>query len=246
MTMSGSALSWFGFGATLAWLSSAGLPFDLEAADVGPSVAQLAAPRLFPDYAGIVIPPNIAPLNFKVQEPGVRYRVELRSVSGTPILISSRNASIRIPLRPWQLLLRANAGQPLYCEVSVQDRQSQWSRFAIVTNFIAREELDRSLVYRLLKPIYNIYHNLGIYQRDLESFDERPVLQNRNFGGDCLNCHTFLNHEADRCALNIRTAKKANPMLLVWSNDVARVDQTMGYMSWHLGQQTLVVLSRDR
>jgi hypothetical protein len=233
MTMKWPAQSLSLLGATLAVLFGAEIPFELEAAGPEPPVAQHVAPHLFPDYAGIVIPPNIAPLNFKVEEPGARYRVELRSVSGEPIVISSRSASIKIPTKPWQALLRANAGQPLYCEVSVQDLQSGWSRFETVTNFIAREEIDGSLVYRLLKPLYNLYVNLGIYQRDLQSFEERPVLQNQKFDGDCLNCHTFLNRRPDSFAFHIRTYTKSNPMLLVSSNEVARVDKTMGYLSWH-------------
>ncbi len=191
------------------------------------------SPRIFPDYSGIVLPPNIAPLNFKVQEPGVRYRVGFRSAAGEPIEVSSRSPSIRIPPKPWRALLRANAGQPLYCEVSVQDREAQWHHFATVTNTIAREEIDSHLVYRLLKPLYNAYVHIGIYQRDLESFDERPVLRNQKFGGDCLNCHTFLNRDPATFALNVRTSNKLNPLLLIRSNEVARVDKTMGYLAWH-------------
>jgi len=98
---------------------------------------------------------------------------------------------------------------------------------------IAREEIDSHLVYRLLKPLYNAYVHLGIYQRDLQTFEQRPVLENQKFGRDCLNCHTFLNHDPGRFALNIRTANKLNPLLLVGSNGVARVDKTMGYLAWH-------------
>jgi hypothetical protein len=214
--------------AILTCLSVAGL-----AAGAEPLAVQPRAPRLFPDYAGVVIPPNLAPLNFRIEEPGLRYRVEFRSVSGEPILISSRSASIRIPPKAWQALLQANPGQPLSCVVSVQDRPTQWTRFETVTNLIAREEIDGCLVYRLLKPLYNVYVNVGIYQRDLHSFDERPVLQNQQFGGGCLNCHTFLNHRPDRFAFHVRGYPKANPMLLVGSNQVARVDQPMGYLSWH-------------
>jgi len=34
------------------------------------------APGIRPDYAGTVVPPNIAPLNFIVEEPGEQYVVE--------------------------------------------------------------------------------------------------------------------------------------------------------------------------
>ena len=189
---------------------------------------------MFPDYSGVVIPPNIAPLNFKVEEPGVRYRVEIRSTRGDPLIIASRSAAIQIPAKPWQTLLRANAGEPLFWDVWVQAPQGLWGRFTMVTNFIARETIDNYLVYRRLKPLFNRFSNIGIYQRNLEIFDERPLLENSKIiGHPCLNCHTFLNHQPDTFALHIRDSKKLNPMLLVRSNTVARVDKAMGYLSWH-------------
>ena len=93
--------------------------------------------------------------------------------------------------------------------------------------------INSCLVYRLLKPLYNSYVNIGIYQRDLESFSERAVLENRQTKGGCLNCHTFLNHRPDTFALHTRGSGTSNPMLLVLSNEVARVDKTLGYLSWH-------------
>lgn len=212
--------------------ASAPLP-PAEAAGNEPASPDARPPRLFPDYTGIVIPPNIAPLNFRVEEPAARYRVEFYSAKGERLTVASRKPTIRLPPGKWKSLLRANAGEPLCCEVSVQDSQNQWRRFQTVTNLIAREEIDRTLVYRLLKPLYSIYINMGVYQRDLESFDERPVLENKKIDGNCLNCHTFLNHRPDLFALNIRSSTKLNPMLLVRSNQVTRIDKTMGYLSWH-------------
>jgi hypothetical protein len=190
-------------------------------------------PRLYPDYSEIVVPPNIAPLNFRIEEPGSRYRVELSSLKGKPLVLSSRDPSIKIPLKPWQTLLRGNAGNPLTCAVSVLNDQGKWVSFGVITNRIALEEIDSTLAYRLLKPLYNAYVNLGIYQRDLQSFRERPILRNQEFGGDCLNCHTFLNRQPESFAFHTRTEKKVHPMVLVRSNQVVRVDKTMGYLAWH-------------
>jgi WD40-like Beta Propeller Repeat len=203
------------------------------AAPPNPDRSQQRPPKLFPDYTGIVLPPNIAPLNFRVEELGSRYRVRFRSTRGQPLEVMSRGPSIRIPDRAWHELLLANAAQPLLVDVSVRADQARWVPFETVTNFIAKEPIDRCLVYRLLKPLYSAYVNVGIYQRDLESFDQRPVLENRRFGGDCLNCHTFLDHRPGTFAFQTRASKKVQSMVLVQSNEVARVDRTMGYLSWH-------------
>jgi hypothetical protein len=209
------------------WLAAV----NLSLAQPGSQTAR--PPRLSPDYAGVVIPPNIAPLNFKIQEPGARYQVEIHSLKGEPIAISTRSPSIRIPAGKWRALLRANPGGPLCFDVSVRDARGEWSRFQTVTNSIAAEDIDRTLVYRLLKPLYSLYVNVGIYQRDLESFEERPVLENGKTEKGCLNCHTPLNHRPDTFAFHTRSPGKIQPMILVVSNQVARVDKTMGYMSWH-------------
>jgi hypothetical protein len=209
------------------------------------SVEQARAPRLFPDYTGIVIPPNIAPLNFRVEEPGARYRVELRSTRGKSIIIAGRSATICIPPKPWRALLCANAGEPLFCDVWVQSSQGPWERLVTVTNFIARESIDQCLVYRRLKPLYTLYNNLGIYQRQLESFDERPVLDNSGIHHQCVNCHTFLNRQPHTFALQVRASEAPRKsMLLVRSNTVARVDQPMGYLSWHPSGR-LIAFSTD-
>ena len=110
----------------------------------------------------------------------------------------------------------------------------------MVTNTVARDDIDGYLAYRLLHPVYSSFGNVGIYQRDLRNFEERPVLKNSAFGGYCLNCHTFLNHRTDTFALHIRTETSFRPMLLVRSNAVVRVDKTMGYLAWHPSGRLLV------
>ena len=83
------------------------------AADLASAVAVDRVPRIRPDYSGTVIPPNIAPLNFLVEEPGTDYRVRIRADQGAAIDVASRSGSIVIPLRPWQQLLGANRGRQL-------------------------------------------------------------------------------------------------------------------------------------
>ncbi len=190
-------------------------------------------PRVRPDYCNTIIPPNIAPLNFVIEEPATAYRVRLRGENGTPVEWKGRTSTVVIPEKPWRALLTANAGGPLYCDVFLRNDAGLWTAFATVTNQVARETIDRTLVYRLLKPLYNFYSEMGIYQRDLENHRQWPVLENQDFGRGCLNCHTALNRRPDTFALHIRGQKGPQPMLLAHSNEVVRVDKTAGYISWH-------------
>jgi len=224
MPRSSLAASPLGAGCLLAAACLAGSPLESRSAEL---------PRLFPDYIGVTLPPNVAPLNFRIQEPAASYRVELRSTEGPCIAISSPDPAIRIPPKAWANLLRANPGQPFYWDISAQAVSSGWTRFATVTNHIAREEIDGWLAYRLLKPIFNLYAHLGIYQRNLESFDQRLILEKDKYGEGCLNCHTPFNRNPNTFAFDIRAHGGKSPMILVLSNQAARVEKTMGYLAWH-------------
>lgn len=226
-----ASASWVGVIVVMSLLIGT-LPARASAASAAAEVTR--PPRLRPDYSGLVIPPNIAPLNFVVEEPATRHRVRFRGDRGTPIEVDGGpDGVIDIPLRPWRALLATNVGGPLYFEVTLEDPAGTWTRFAPVTNRIATETIDPTIAYRLLNPLYSYYAELGIYQRDLESHRQTTILENRDFGSGCLNCHTFLNRQPETFALHIRGQKGPQPMLLVRSNEVSRVDKTAGYLSWH-------------
>ncbi|MCY3022704.1 MAG: cytochrome C biosynthesis protein [Planctomycetota bacterium] len=216
-----------------------------SAAETEKDAASARPPRISPDYTGVVLPPNIAPLNFTVAEPGKRYRVTIRSAAGRPIELSSRDPSVAIPAKAWKELLRANTGQALYVDVAVQTAEGTWTTFGTITNTIAREDIDGFLVYRLLKPLFNIYHTMGIYQRNLETFEETEVLANTRIDSGCLNCHTFLNHSPRSMSFNVRSITCGNPMILVRNGEVARTSFTAGYMSWHPSGR-LIAFSKNK
>ena len=213
----------------LAWL----LPLQVPAAALKEPPTEPRTARIFPDYSGVTIPPNIAPLNFRIEEPGKRYKVRVCCNDNFFISAYSFSSSIQLPIPGWRDTLQANRGKPLYLDISVQSEAGEWRRFVTITNTIAPEPIDGYLFYRLLKPLYNRYTQLGIYQRNLQNFDQTPVLENTAFDRGCLNCHTFLNHQTASFALHIRGKNNFRPMLLVQSNQVATVNYTMGYLSWH-------------
>jgi hypothetical protein len=224
----------------LSWLGSAiavllaAIAYSLTAASREGSEVVSRLPRIKPDYSEIVLPPNIAPLNFAIDEPEVvRHRVRLISAGGKLLEVSGRSGSVQFPLKRWQELLGSSRGQALMVEVSVQDRQGVWKQFQRITNTVSSDSIDGHLVYRLLRPVYNVYGPLGIYQRDIGNFKETPLIENRSIEDGCLNCHTFQGGRPETMAMHIRHKGAGNPMLLVRSNDVTRVDKTSGYISWH-------------
>ncbi len=195
-------------------------------------------PRIDPDYTGILIPPNIAPLNFSVREPGVRFGLKIQAPQGPSIEIESRSPAIEIPPAKWRALLEANRGQAMTWVVHTVDAAGAQQVFTPVTNTIARENIDSHLVYRLLNPQYSIYGagTMGIYQRNLENYTQSTVLKIKEVNwhsGTCLNCHNFALNKPNPMALHIRSDKQGMPMLIARGDEVTTVNRPFGYLSWH-------------
>ena len=199
-------------------------------------------PVIRPDYAGIVIPPNIAPLNFLIEEPGSDYFVEIRAAAGEPVRVRSGSPDVVIPMKPWRRLLAANPGGQLLIDVYVKGSGGRWQRFEPVTNTIAREKADPYIVYREMNVIFCVYAKMRICQRSIESYDETVVLDNESFGG-CMNCHTFRQNRADQMLMHVRSSTERNygsGMLLFQDGEVTKVDARTQYgpgmaafASWH-------------
>lgn len=195
-------------------------------------------PVIAPDYMDIVVPPNIAPLNFVIKEAGKQYLVKIGSVNGAAIEISGRNPKIKIPIKAWRRLLSQNKGQGLTLDIYFLDSTNSWKKFKTISNKIAEEDIDKYLVYRLLHPASNLWSDMGIYQRNLEDYDEEPVLTNKLTEGNCMNCHNFCNNDPNKMVMHLR-AGKAGGTLINRSGKVIRVNTSTefskagAYPSWH-------------
>ena len=55
------------------------------------NVADVAGvPAITPDYTGIVMPPNIAPMNFEINTPGDRYITVVEGKEGEPLIVEGK------------------------------------------------------------------------------------------------------------------------------------------------------------
>lgn len=162
------------------------------------------APLIFPDYTGILIPPNIAPLNFRINEPGTEFEARIYLENGNPIVVRSNNPSIQIGLGQWHKLLNEGMGLKLFIDVLVKAKDGSWQKFQPIVNEIAKESIDSHLAYRLINTGYVLWNKLGIYQRNLENFDEKPILENKSIEYGCVNCHSFSNNDPDKMMIHIR------------------------------------------
>ncbi len=196
-------------------------------------VAVARSPRITPDYVGIVVPPNIAPLNFTIDEPGERYAVKIYSASGEPIEVAARTGEIVIPEKRWKDLLDANAGKELSVDVYVKTEGSQWNRYETITNTIAEETIDSHLVYRFMTPSSYFPKPMQIRQRNLETFDEKVLLDTRSYGNGCANCHSFVGNRPDQMLIGIRSTTFPSATVYAHDGGVEKIGAKFGYTAWH-------------
>ena len=177
------------------------MPADWVAAD--------RLPQIRPAYVDTVIPPNICPMNFVVDEPGVSFRVRVHAGYGDSIDVASERPSVVIPIRPWKKLLDRNRGGRIGIDVYVEESDGRWKRFDTIENRVAMEDIDSHLVYRLLGAVFMDWGRLGIYQRNLEDYDESPILRNTSLDKGCVDCHAFCGgNRPDRFSFHVRPSAR--------------------------------------
>lgn len=161
-------------------------------------------PVLEPDYSNIIIPPNIAPMNFLIKEVGSGYSANFSIGSETILKISSKNGKIQIPEKKWREMLMNNKGKDLRVDIYLKDNNGQWSKFQTITNKIATEPVDKFVFYRLLYPGYESWTDLSIKERNVENFSERSLIENSVVDENCVNCHAFNNRKTDDFLFHMR------------------------------------------
>ncbi len=145
-------------------------------------------PSIFPDYIGVTIPVNIAPLNFHVLEFSGKSKLVL-SANGEEFTISS-SGKFNIPNQKWRNLLDKNQGGQINFTVYLKEKEI-WNQYKTFSVNVVSDSIDPYLVYRLIEPGYEIWNKMGIYQRNLSDFKEEAVYENRMTEYNCVNCHSF-------------------------------------------------------
>ena len=195
-------------------------------------------PVIYPDYSKVTFPINIAPPNFIIQEKGDAYQTEIGTdKQPSSFIIHSDESTVCIPEKKWKELLEKSAGQNIYFRISIlQDKK--WVRYADIKNTISPYPIDDFLTYRLLYPGYELWNEMGIYQRNLSSYEETAIVENRNFNKQCVNCHTFNSQSPDDMMMHIRgpqggTLIQHNGKLEKVNPKVQEFKYGPTYSSWH-------------
>ena len=159
-------------------------------------------PNIYPDYKEVNIPYNIAPLNFRIDDDIDKCYVQVTDGSGSITEFYGEN-HIEFPEGTWKKILQANKGKSLSISVATK-KDENWTQWASFPIFINDQAIDSHLVYRLIEPGYEKWHIIGIYQRNLESFEETPIIKNNMTGYNCINCHSFCMNDPNQMMFHMR------------------------------------------
>lgn len=192
---------------------------------------------IYPDYKEVTIPVNIAPLNFSVADSSEHCLL----IKGKESLIQvhAHAGLFEIPQGKWKSLLKENAGSSI--ELTVAKRiNGAWNAYAPFHIEVVNDSIDKYIAYRLLALSNDMWNRMGIYQRNLENYDQSVIYENSLTDYNCVNCHTFPNqdpkqlifhmrgHHAGSVLINGKTITKLN----------TKTPETVSnfvYMSWHPG-----------
>lgn len=171
-----------------------------EAVGDGTSLHRL--PLIHPDYIGVTIPPNIAPLTFALPDSCrgelVAARFKGKNYETT---VTGSDGQVAISPRKWKRLIADSDSVSI--EV-LRREDGQWQAYDEFAVYVAPEPVDTHIAYRLIEPGYEIWNEMGIYQRNLENYNQEAILTNRQTNHGCMNCHSFCMQSPERMLYHLR------------------------------------------
>lgn len=197
---------------------------------------------LYPDYTNVTIPANIAPLNVRVEdETANEFVMKITGKTGELLCSASEDGKMKMDSTTWHQLTELNRGETLTVELYAH-RVNGWVRYAPYKIQVAQEDIDGFLSYRLIEPGYELYRQLGLYQRNLSNFEVTPIYENNRVYDDennhCINCHNYQAYDTERMLFHVRGSHGGT--LIAQGTEVKKIgikhDSILSagvYPSWH-------------
>ncbi len=186
------------------WLMGVGCWLMASCASTPEQVSKVnQLPDIYPDYIGVTIPADIAPLNFNLADENIDCMdVVARGSKGGELHTNGDWADFDIA--DWQALTQQNQGGKITLTVCVE-KDGQWTQYNDFDIYVSKDNIDEwGLTYRRIKPGYEVGGDIGIYQRNLSNFDETAILAETVVPGRCFNCHTANRTNPNRITLQMR------------------------------------------
>ena len=204
-------------------------------------------PEIYPDYVGVTVPVNIAPLHFHIDTEAEDFVTRITS-GGEQWMFGGED--VRPGIKKWQAMkdaALANDGR-ISVEVFIQ-QDGQWQRQKPFDITVSKDSIDPYISYRLISPSYVTYEDLTLNQRCLENFDESLIYGNMINGdeenGQCINCHHAQWYNPQRIQFHVR--QHLGGTIIAYDGKVQKInlktDSTISagvYPTWHPSKPWIV------
>ena len=195
-------------------------------------------PVIYPDYKGVMVPVNIAPLTFEMEREA--EQMVARFTSGNEELLCG-GSKIQPDKDDWQRLVATgkNIGVEVYARYD-----GQWTKYKPFDIYVSKDSIDPYISYRLIYPSYVSYEELTINQRCLENYDESVIYDNilcsteGEKGGQCINCHNYQQYNPDRMQFHAR--QNLGGTLIAYDGNIKKINMKNDsilsagvYPAWH-------------
>lgn len=134
-----------------------------------------AYPEIVPDYVGVTMPESMAEPSFRMADGSM-----------SKVRTERKGDTLWVSVSAWQ------KGAP------------QGIRYKSFPIALSNDPIDPYIVYRLIEPGYESWHDMGIYQRELSSYKESAIVTNAINERGCINCHTFPSGDPQRMIFHAR------------------------------------------
>jgi len=199
-------------------------------------------PTIYPDYIGVTVPINIAPLHFHIDHDSTATDFVTRFTAGSQEWIVA-GEDVRPGLKKWHKMIDAAlaADGDINVDVFVKANNA-WLKHKTFNITVSNDSIDPYISYRLISPSYVTYEDLTLNQRCLENFKESLIYGNMinsdEANGQCINCHHAQWYNPNRIQFHVR--QHLGGTVIAYDGKVQKVDlktdSTISagvYPTWH-------------
>lgn len=154
---------------------------------------------MFPDYQGVTVPCNIAPLNFYYTDPDLTRAVTVFSSGGESVTFRSREVVWKEKV--WKRLVASASGSEIEVVSTLKSGTVEEKRWKI---HVSDDPIDPYLTYRLIEPGFEVWDDIEIVERHLESFESKVISDWRHTANKCMNCHIHSQARGDLSMFYLR------------------------------------------
>lgn len=168
-------------------------------------------PNMYPDYADVTIPVNIAPLNFEIRDKHLTNIETILTIedadandADNTLTATSNSQNLKFDLDDWKAFLQKAVNKNVKVQIYSKSDHGEWTAFKSFKWQVVGDSIDPYLTYRLIEPDYEVWNKIQIRQRCIENWKEKILTDYYLQENRCMNCHAFGNQNPNLSMVYVR------------------------------------------